>query len=339
MWGSPKDRRAGTRQLGAQLLPNHHSFIGTGETPADAPVEAVVTICAQQKRHKPRPEATPAALQSATLIDLAAQWTRVVKDLSPASLAADLYGGRAFGLARKAAKDADSRFYVISAGLGLVDGQTFAPAYGLTVSPNASESIQAKAVGTFATAHWFEEMMAGPLSTDWTHIFERGSGEVLIALTRPYAEMVGLSLAKLPQQHRNRLRLFGANLSSALPASLHSALAPYDDRLDTIFPGTRSDFAQRAMVHYVEHVALPGADRAAAYKCVLEALADVEMPARLVRRGANDGDLLALIKTRLSPTASASRLLRQLRDDDGIACEQGRFARLFRQAQAGEALQ
>lgn len=262
-----------------------------------------------------------------------------MEDLSPASLAEDLYGGRAFGLARKAAKRADSQFYVISAGLGLVDGQTSAPAYGLTVSRGASESIHAKAVGAFTPSRWFEEMMAGALSRDWNNVFEQGSGEVLIALTRPYAEMVGPGLAQLPQRHQNRLRLFGAGLSSTLPKSLHSALAPYDDRLDTLFPGTRSDFAQRALLHYVDHVAQTGADRAAAYTRVLESLAAVEMPARPVRRGANDGDLLTLIKTRLSPTASASRLLRQLRDDDGIACEQRRFARLFRQAQAGEALQ
>ncbi len=320
-------------------MTNQRVFIGTDQTPAEAPIEAVVTICAQQKRQKPRPDATPAVLQSATLIDLAAQWRRIVQDLSPASLAADLYGGRAFGLARKAAKVADSRFYIISAGLGLVYGQTAAPAYGLTVSPSVSESIQSKTVGTFVAARWFEEMMEGPLSTDWSHVFERGPGEVLVALTRPYALMVGPSLAKLPQQHRDRLRLFGASLSSALPPSLHNALAPYDDRLDTIFPGTRSDFAQRAMVHYVEHVARPGVGRSAAFHCVVQALADIEMPVRVVRQGANDGDLLTLIKTRLSPTSSASRLLRQLRDDDGIACEQGRFARLFRQAQAGEALQ
>jgi hypothetical protein len=36
----------------------------------------------------------------------------------------------------------------------------------------------------------------------------------------------------------------------------------------------------------------------------------------------------------LGPKASASRLLRQLRDQDGIACEHGRFARLFRAAVA-----
>ena len=302
-------------------------------------MEAVVTICAQKKRHKPRPEATPAALESAPLADLAAQWRNIVKNLPPASAAADLYGGRAFGLARKASVETACRFYVISAGLGLVDGQTSAPAYGLTVSHNSTESIASKAEGAFAPAHWFEEMMAGPLSTAWRSVFERGPGEVLVALTRPYAEMVGPSLAQLPQQHLDRLRLFGAGLASALPASLLGALVPYDDRLDTLFPGTRSDFAQRAMAHYVKHIARAGVDQAAANKCVAEALAEIQLPVRPVRKLASDGDLLALIKARLSPTASASRLLRQLRDDDGIACEQGRFTRLFRQARTGEALQ
>ena len=307
--------------------------------PAKAAVGALVTICAQQKRHKPYPGMTPAALDIAPLGDLAAQWRRIVGDQTPAAAAADLYGGRAFGLARDAAAQAPCRLYVISAGLGLVDGETHSPAYGLTISPNTSESLQDRVEGRFAADLWFEEMLSGPYSTDWETVFERGPGEILVALTRPYAEMVGPSLAQLSQRHLDRLRVFGAGLKPALPEPLHDTIAPYDDRLDTIFPGTRSDFAQRAMVHYVEHIARSGAERNAANRLVLAALAPIETRVRIVRQGANDIDLLALIRSRLGPKASASRLLRQLRDEDGIACEQGRFARLFRQAQAGETLQ
>jgi hypothetical protein len=316
-----------------------NSIIGAAVEAAIPPVGALVTICAQQKRHKPDPGVTPAALNIAPLADLAAQWRRIVADEPTAATAADLYGGRAFGLARDAAAVAPCRLYVISAGLGLIDAETPSPAYGLTISPNATESLQGKVEGRFAADDWFEQMLSGPYSTDWDTVFERGPGEVLVALTRPYAEMVGPSLARLPQHHLDRLRVFGAGLKPVLPKRLHDTVAPYDDRLDTIFPGTRSDFAQRAMVHYVEHIARSGADRKALNTLVLAALAPVETRVRVIRQGASDIALLALIKARLGPKASASRLLRQLRDDDGIACEQGRFARLFRQAQVGETLQ
>ncbi len=309
--------------------------MGADGNSATASVDALVTICAQQKRFKPSPEATPAALRQAALSDLAAQWRVVIKSRKAAAVASDLYAGRAFGLARDTARHLDCRLYVISAGLGLVAGETQTPAYGLTVKPNAPESVQAKVQGSFSAAGWFAEMLAGSCSTGWADVFGRGHGPVLVALTRAYAEMVGPSLADLPQRHVDRLRLFGAGLQSVLPERLHAAIIPYDGRLDTIFPGTKSDFAQRAMVHYAEKVAHQSADRDYANRLLSEALAKVNHPVRPVRQTAQDGNLLALIKTRLTPKASASRLLRQLRDEDGIACEQGRFARLFREAKAG----
>jgi hypothetical protein len=304
-------------------------------SPPTTSVEALVTICAQQKRHKPSLEATPAALGGASLADLASQWRRLVSSLPTAAPAADLYAGRAFGLARDTARRIDSRLYVISAGLGLVAGETRSPAYGLTVTPGSTESVQPKVQGPFAPNDWFEEMLAGPHSVSWAQIFERGPGQVLIALTRSYAAMVGPSLASLPRLQLDRLRLFGAGLEAVLPQALHASVVPYDGRLDTLFPGTRSDFAQRAMVHYVEHIAPAASDREAGNILLSATLAPVEPPVRPVRQAAADGDLIALIKPRLTPKASASRLLRQLRDDDGIACEQGRFARLFREAKAG----
>jgi hypothetical protein len=297
-------------------------------------LDALVTICAQQKRHKPSLDVTPSALHKAALPDLALQWRRVVSSRTAVAPAADLYAGRAFGLARDTARRFDCRLYVISAGLGLVAGDMPAPAYGLTVSPNTPESIQAKAEGPFAAADWFEEMLSGPCSAAWSEVFEQGVGHVFIALTRPYAGMVGTSLARLPQHYLDRLSLFGAGIESALPRLLHPTIAPYDDRLDTIFPGTRSDFAQRAMVHYADHIAQNATDRDAGHRLIAATLASVDRPVRVVRPGADDSALIALIRTLLTPQASASRLLRQLRDDNGIACEQGRFARLFREAKS-----
>jgi hypothetical protein len=127
--------------------------------------------------------------------------------------------------------------------------------------------------------------------------------------------------------------LFVASLGSALPIELRPYLLPYDDRLDAIIPGIRSDFAQRALVHFVQLISKNDEDCAADAKRVSDALAEAKAPARPARQVATDEALLALIRTRLHPRASASRLLRQLRDEDQMACEQSRFAKLFRQAQ------
>ena len=211
-------------------------------------------------------------------------------------------------------------------------GDTIAPAYGLTISRGHEDSIAAKVIGTFDVGAWFADLLAGPYSERWAQVAASRPGRVLVAITRPYAEMVADSLSALAPEAVDRLRIFGAGLSDALPLSLHGALLPYDERLDALFPGTRSDFAQRAMLHFVQHIAELPIDRAGEAAAVTSLLSRVEPPARPKRAQRTDDEILALIADRLAPNASASRLLRNLRDDDGIACEQGRFAKLFRAA-------
>jgi hypothetical protein len=295
-------------------------------------IAAVVTICAQQKRLKVSGEGTPAGLDAQAQPDLQLAWQRALTALPATVTAADLYAGRAFGLAKAAATKAGSPLYVISAGLGLVPGDVVVPAYGLTIASNVPDSITTKVDGPFDPASWFASLVRGGYSVGWGRLQDDGPGRILVALTKPYAEMAGASLAAAPSQLLERVRIFGANLVRALPEPLHSAIVPYDDRLDALLPGTRSDFAQRALFHFVDNIAGQPMDRAAdgaAVRSVLSRFAVPERPARMHR---SDADLLLLIKGRLTPRASASGLLRQLRDVDGIACEQGRFARLFKAA-------
>lgn len=235
-------------------------------------------------------------------------------------------------MARDLASSVGTKLFVVSAGLGLVPGSQKLPMYSLTVARRAEDSIHGKAVGRFDPAAWFEALADGPYSVAWEDVFSEGADRVLVALTKPYAKMATPALAKLPSSDLRRLRLFGAGLDATLPITLKPYLLPYDDRLDTLFPGTRSDFAQRALVHFVQNVAAAGGDYAADADGVRASLAATKAPSRPQRRAATDEALLTLIRARLGPRASASRLLRQIRDEDQMACEQGRFARLFRQA-------
>lgn len=311
----------------------HHAVIEVTSEVSIAPVSAIVTICANQKRFKSGPNSTPAALAAAPQATLARTWLDLIGATAPVAAATDLYGGRAFGLARDLATSSRTKLFVVSAGFGLVPGDQELPAYSLTMAHHDQDSIQGKAVGPFDPATWFEALTDGPYSVAWSDVFSEGGGRVLVALTKPYAEMATPALAKLPASDLSRLRLFGAGLSAVLPMALKPYLLPYDDRLDTLFPGTRSDFAQRALVHFVQNVALADGDYATDAARVRASLAATKAPPRPARRAVTDEALLTLIRSRLSPRASASRLLRQLRDEDQIACEQGRFARLFRQAQ------
>ncbi len=298
--------------------------------PGQFSIAAVVTICAQQKRVNVGAGATPAALDKQPQHELEAAWQRIVSVLPAETRVGDLYAGRAFGLAKAAAKQAQCPLYVLSAGLGLVPANVMAPAYGLTVSKNTPESIADRSQGEFNPAAWFASLMAGEFSVAWDAVGIGGRGRILIAMTKPYAELAGASLAAAGPRVLQRVRIFGENLSRALPQRLHETIVPYDQRLDALVPGTRSDFAQRALLHFVDHIADAPQSQEAEAAAIRVHLESVTAPSKPARAQRTDAELLALIRERVGPKSSASALLRQLRDADGIACEQGRFARLFR---------
>jgi hypothetical protein len=167
-----------------------HAVNGPASQPLTAPVSAIVTICANQKRFKPAPENTPAGLTPAPQSELAAQWLQMIGEASPAAPPTGLYGGRAFGLARDLASDAGAKLFVISAGLGLVADTRALPAYSITVARGAADSVQSKVLGSFSPSAWFDDLSDGPYSLKWPEIFSGEFGRVLVALTKPYAEMV-----------------------------------------------------------------------------------------------------------------------------------------------------
>ncbi|MER8825329.1 hypothetical protein NKH73_02110 [Mesorhizobium sp. M0938] len=298
------------------------------------PIAAVITICTRRKMAQAPLAATAVSLPVGSQEVIQTAWNAKLRALPIAASAGALYAGRGFGLATQAATMAEAKLYVLSAGLGLVDTNRQVPLYGLTVSGGQAESVAARVSNEFDAAAWFSSLMSGAYSDQWIDVFGQGSERVLIALTRPYAEMVGKSLSELGPQTLARLRIFGASLASALPATLHPSVAPYDSRLDTIFPGTRTDFSQRALLHFVRLVATKrdAYDRDADYAAVEAAIGGVAAPDRPRRPRRNDLEIVQLILARLQTESGIARILRALRDEEGVACEQARFSRLYRLA-------
>jgi hypothetical protein len=72
--------------------------------------------------------------------------------------------------------------------------------------------------------------------------------------------------------------------------------------------------------------------RDADYSAVTEALGEATAPARLHRPRRTDAEISELIRTRLQSQSGIARILRALRDEEGVACEQARFSRLYRAA-------
>jgi hypothetical protein len=110
-------------------------------------------------------------------------------------------------------------------------------------------------------------------------------------------------------------------------------MLPYDDRLGKVSTnGTQADFAQRALMHYVTKIVPNGSQRLSEdHEAVRAALESVAKPDPTpVRKKADDTELRSVIARLTSVVGTRkSAMLRYLRDKEGLACEQGRFAKLF----------
>lgn len=220
---------------------------------------------------------------------------------------------------------------MISAGLGLVAAETLVPSYSLTVSREGEDWVGGYSTTRFDPAEWWTSVKSGRFSSGWKQVLAR-PGNILIALSRPYAEMVGSDLAAFIPADRKRLRIFGLSLADVLAADLHQQIMPYDQRLQAVHAGTMTDFAQRALSHFAG-LGAPG-DLAADRAAVEAALSGLREPERVERARVSDDQIVARIRSYLPDTPGILASLDRLRDQDGIACEQRRFARLYRLVEA-----
>lgn len=123
-----------------------------------------------------------------------------------------------------------------------------------------------------------------------------------------------------------------------MPWHLADCVMPYDDRLESVrnYAGTQSDFAQRALRHFVEALGATSLPLEEARAMVAAALARRPRRPRSMGRRMSDDEIQRVLTAQWARHAgSSTRLLRYLRDEARISCEQKRFSRLW-QALAAE---
>jgi hypothetical protein len=149
--------------------------------------------------------------------------------------------------------------------------------------------------------------------------------------------MVADAWARWPLERLNRLRIFTLDPAS-VPTQLRPFWMPYDERLDSAgrgYAGTRADFAQRALRHFVDHFVGIEGDAEKHAQLVTERLAPLDLPVRPNRLRLSDQELIELIRREWSVAGGrSSTMLPHLRRNLNVACEQGRFKDLFKRAAA-----
>lgn len=298
----------------------------------------VITSCTNRKRRPVSPGLHMADLSAAPIEDLASDWGERLSKAPLRYSASEVYGGRNFQEARAAAVKLHARLVVVSAGLGLIDASTSIPAYGCTILVGARDSVQQRVSGEFSVASWWRALAgASTFSVSLKDVVRQESGPLLVALSEAYLEMLAPELMALSPPDLERVRIFTGSPIERTPPALRAFRMPYDHRLDgpdSSVPGTRSDFASRALSHFAG-LGRGGASEASVAEdadAVRSAIKSWRAPPKFERKRLDDQEVLVLIEQHWDRAGgSSTRLLRLFRDELAIACEQSRFAALARQ--------
>ncbi|CDZ54354.1 DUF6884 domain-containing protein [Neorhizobium galegae] len=291
----------------------------------------ILTACTQRKRVTHNPFLCARDLPKGVLKDVAHAWDTRRKTARSVGRAQELYSGRSFVEATKAAQAAQAALYIVSAGLGLVHGNDEVPSYNLTVSKGGPDCVLDKIEDGRSEADWW--MALGAAQT-LHEVFDRSDNLIVLALPSPYLRMIAPALSSLTDEACDRIRIVGGRDAPDLDPRLELARLPYDDRLDgpqSPLPGTKSDFASRSARHFVEEILLkaPRATAKTHRELVEAALSTWTRPVAKAGARMSDLELKSVFRDQWARAGGRStKLLRILRDELNIACEQKRFSRL-----------
>jgi DGQHR domain-containing protein len=268
-------------------------------------------------------------------------WRSWLRDAEPRVPAKKLYAGRGFAEALNLIDSHQADLWVVSAGLGLVHGDDDVPGYDLTLSAASDSSILRRiTVGSFDPARWWADMgrRTRPKRSLAKIVNDQASGPVVISLPESYLDLVQEDLLSIGTLALRKVRLIGPLNIERVSPRLRPLVMPYDDRLngpESPLNGTRSDFPQRATRHFLEWACADGLseDPETDAQRVLTSLKGLAWPEHASRRQLADDELVKVILTCWDrASGQSSKMLRLLRDEEGVACEQGRFLTLFRRA-------
>ncbi len=307
---------------------------------AHLPHAIIVTSCTNRKKNTGEVVALGGAIHAESLPALVRVWVSAIASAAQFETAISLYKGRSFSEAKLAAEAIGADLYVISAGHGLIHSEDRVPAYNLSVSASPGNELHHLLLGLQKTASDWWQLLTQQFAENrsLTAMMDRTDAEpVLLAVPSPYLRLISQDLAGLKDEQVARLRIFTSEYgASELPPRLRCAVMPYDERLEGLpnFDGTRVDFPQRALRHFV--VALKGhlLPLEVAKDRIVHSMNALVKPVLPKRAKKSDAEIAELIEQNWSRlNGSSTALLRFLRDDALVACEQGRFAMLRRGVQ------
>jgi hypothetical protein len=306
----------------------------------------IVTPCSDRKYGFTPDHMRAASLSSGSLASVANEWSTRVNESIPTNPARDVYAGRSFLELKTAQSIVGADLAIISAGLGVVMGQQKIPNYGITVSRSAADSIFKKIEGKAQSSDWWlhlKKTMGAKF--DLNSINYSAYDLVLMLMSKNYAKMVFGDLALMSEGVIKKVRVFGVGISPLIPLKLQDNILSYDQRLngpDYNHPGTMTDLPARCLLDFCKQMQSNseiGCDLQYDKEFVEGRLKGMRYPQVFDRKVCTDDEVKLFILQHWDiNNGSVSKTLRLLRDK-GFACEQARFANLFRSVRHEKKLQ
>jgi DGQHR domain-containing protein len=302
---------------------------------------SLVTVCTNRKSVPPSGRLQAKRLPSGRQETVSKTWRDWLRRAQPRVPARELYAGRGFKEALAVVEAFNTDLWIVSAGLGLVHGDDEVPSYDLTLAAGTDSSILSKVTdGSFDAARWWSDMgrRRRPKRSLYALLSSRPNGHVVISLPGSYLDLIQDDLLSTGTLALRKVRLVGPLDLERVAPRLRPLIMPYDDRLNgptSPLKGTRADFPQRAARHFLQEACADGLsdDPEEDAERVRASLRELVWPEQAVRRQLGDDDIVEVILSRWDRAAGQStKMLRLLRDEEGIACEQGRFIQLFKRA-------
>lgn len=299
----------------------------------------IVTSCSKRKRFHPAAGLRASVLPKGKLEAIASEWMQRVGAATPVVEASGLYCGRQFSETLATRLHMQAKMLVISAGLGVLRVEDRVPSYSLTIARGVPDSILPLIDGKIGPSEWWQALIGTSRHhvglTDALSQTVDDDELILLALPSSYLAMVEREFHSMPERMLARTRIFTAPSFRFREERLNPLVMPYDARLDgpgSPMQGTATDFSARAMRHFSTCVLLDkqvGSAREHA-AAVSHRLAKWVTADRPIRTRQPDDALMDTMRAHWGIAGgSAAQMLRWIRRDLGLACEQGRMRHLY----------
>lgn len=259
-------------------------------------------------------------------------WFHQVNQIVNKNHAIEVYKGRTVTEIIHAKKIINAKIFFLSAGLGLVAEDELIPSYDLTISSGTNSLKPLLDKWSIDEGIWGGKLLQ---HSNPEHIFQSHQSEIFIALPHNYLKMFLPILENLSTSTIDRLRLFLHPKSyKALSEKLKKSYIPYSYKIEsTPFSGTKVDYCQRCLHHFIKFIYQPNQDLYTSKLAVEDFLARIpDTPKQIKRPSVSDIEIITFILEGWDECEGRSlKLLRYIRDVKQVACEQSRFQDLWRE--------